>query len=174
MSRVVKAISRAPRIEVYGVGASGLAAVDASAKLRRVGLPAWSHPDAHQQAQSASLLGSRCVVLAFSHSGATRDVLTAATLAQEAGAMVVGLTSFPLSPLAQMADEVLLTGAASEPTERSGSTLTRIAQLYIADVLTVCYSLSRPAQSRDALRRTSEAVEDRRVPAPGTSGRSDR
>lgn len=174
MSRVVAAISGAPRIEVYGTGASGLAALDTAAKLRRVGLPAWSYPDAHQQAQSASLLNRRCVVLAVSHSGATRDVLRAASLARDVHALVVALTSFPLSPLAKMADECLITGAAAEPTERSGSTLARIAQLYVADVLTVSYSLAHPSQSRNALRRTSSAVEDRRVPPQPAGGRSTR
>lgn len=166
VSRVVEALARAPRIEAYGVGASGIVAIDAAAKLRRVGLPAWSYPDAHQQAQSASLLTQGCVALAFSHSGATRDVVDAATIAHNAGATVAAITSFPLSALARVVDHVLLAGAADEPTERSGSTTARLAQLYVTDVLTVCYSLAHYAESQEALARSGAAVEGRRVEFP--------
>jgi DNA-binding MurR/RpiR family transcriptional regulator len=162
LTRIVEALGRAPRIEVYGVGSSGIVALDAAAKLRRLALPACSYPDAHQQAQSASLLTHGCVALAFSHSGATRDVVEAASIAGRAGATIVGITSFPLSPLARAADHVLLTGAADEPTDRSGSVSARLAQLYLADVLTVCYSLAHYAASQEALARSGAAVEGRR------------
>lgn len=174
MARVAAALPRAPRIEAYGVGASGLAALDAAAKLRRVGLPAWSYPDPHQQAQSATLLGKGCVALAFSHSGATQDVLRASAFARRANATVVALTSFPLSPLAVMADELLVTAAATEPTERSGSTLARLSQLYATDVLTAIYSVAQPRKSRDALRRTTEAVDDRRAAGHRAQTQDDR
>ncbi len=160
---IVDALGRAERVETYGAGASGLVAVDAAAKLRRVGLPAWSYPDAHQQAQSASLLRPGCVAFAFSHSGATRDVVQAASIARGTGALVVAVTSYPLSALARSADHLLLTGASDESTERSGSTGARIAQLYVTDVLTACYSLVHYAASQDALARTSAAVDDRRI-----------
>lgn len=167
VARVVDALAAAPRVEAYGVGAAGIVAADAAAKLRRVGLPAWSHADSHQQAQSASLLTAGCVAIAFSHSGATRDVLHAAAIAREAGAVVAAVTSFPLSPLARAVDHVLLTAGADEPTERSGSTSARLAQIYVTDVLTICYSLAHRAEAQASLARSGAAVEDlRHAPSP--------
>lgn len=163
LARIVDRLARAPRIETYGVGASGLVALDAAAKLRRLGLPAWSYPDPHQQAASASLLADGCLVLAFSHSGATRDVLDAASTARDSGACLVAVTSSPLSPLARLAEHVLLT-AAGEPIDRSGSTAARLAQLFIIDVVTVGYAQAYPTVSQAALARTAAAVRDRRVP----------
>lgn len=162
LARIIERLAAAPRIETYGVGASGLVALDAAAKLRRLGLPAWAYPDTHQQAASASLLSSGCLVLAFSHSGMTRDVVETATIAHDSGAGVVAVTSSPLSALARLADFVLLTGV-GEPIDRSGSTAARLAQLYVTDVVTVGYALGHNAASQAALARTSAAVRTRRL-----------
>lgn len=163
VAAAVTALERAHRIDVYGIGASGVVAVGTAFMLRRLGLASSSYPDSHQQTQSASLLTDRDVALAFSHSGATLDVVRAAEIAQSAGATVIAVTSFPLSKLAKVADCVLLAGAVSEPTERSGSTLARIAQLYVADVLTVAYSHRHYAETQAALQKSSAAVKDLRL-----------
>jgi DNA-binding MurR/RpiR family transcriptional regulator len=69
------AICCAPRrIECYGLGYSGALATDAQL-IFRFGIPTTVFCDAHLQAQSASLLNSDCVVVAFSRTGHTRDLI---------------------------------------------------------------------------------------------------
>ena len=75
LERATVAISQARRVDVYGVGASGLVAEDLSRKLHRIGLSAWAWADPHQAITSAANLGTEDVIVAVSHSGRTVDTL---------------------------------------------------------------------------------------------------
>ena len=59
-------------------------------------------------AMSASLLQAGDVVVAFSHSGRTTGVLEATQIAKLNGAHIIALTNYESSPLADMADVVLV------------------------------------------------------------------
>ncbi|MFZ0000948.1 MAG: MurR/RpiR family transcriptional regulator, partial [Trebonia sp.] len=52
--KVVDALAVAKRIDIYGVGASGLVAVDLQIKLQRIARPAYAWPDPHLAATSAA------------------------------------------------------------------------------------------------------------------------
>jgi RpiR family carbohydrate utilization transcriptional regulator len=82
----VQLLARARRIECYGLGYSGALAIDAQLKFFRFGIPTTVFCDAHLQAQSATLLNSDCVVVAFSRTGRTRDLINSVQLAKQAGA----------------------------------------------------------------------------------------
>ena len=159
---VIDALVAARRIDVYGVGASGVVALDLQQKLHRIGRVAFAFPDAHLALTSAALLGPGDVAVAISHSGATQDTLDALAVAQRAGATTVGLTNFPRSPLATRADHVLTT-AARETTFRSGATASRLAQLTVVDCVFVGIAQRTYETSQRALELTHDAVSDRRV-----------
>jgi DNA-binding MurR/RpiR family transcriptional regulator len=162
LTRVADAVAPARRIVLFGVGASGLAAMDEQQKLARMGLPAVVHTEAHNGLPAVALLESDDVVIAFSHSGRTAELLDAARIAHDVGARVVVVTGAAGSPLAREADEVLLT-AAVESELRSGATASRIAQLTVVDCIFVAVAIRVPDLGREALRRTRDAVDDRRV-----------
>src|SRR6201992_1514114 len=58
---VVTPLADAPRIDIYGVGASGYVGQDLQHKLQRIGRPAFAWPDPHLAVTSAALRTGRDV-----------------------------------------------------------------------------------------------------------------
>ncbi len=166
LHRVIDALVAAPRVDVYGVGASGFVALDLQQKLHRIGRVAFAWTDPHMALTSAALLGPGDVAVAISHSGSTRDILDALQVAQRSGATTVALTNYPRSTLATGADHVLTT-AARETTFRSGATASRLAQLTVVDCVFVGVAQRTYETSQRALELTRDAVADRRVDRKG-------
>jgi DNA-binding MurR/RpiR family transcriptional regulator len=159
---VVDALAASGRIDVYGVGASGLVAVDLQVKLQRIGRPAFAFPDPHMAMTSAALRGEGDVVIGLSHTGTTVDTIDALAEARSHGATTVTITNFPWSPITEVADFVLLT-AARETTFRSGAMTSRIAQLTVVDCLFVMLAQRDLPGTMDALERTFSAAQAKRI-----------
>lgn len=162
LEQAVTAIIGAKRCDIFGVGASGLVALDLQQKLHRIGLIAFALVDPHQALVSAALLDKECVAIAISHSGATTDTIEALEQARESGATTVAITNSPRSHLARIADLVLTT-AAMETTFRSAATGSRLAQLTVVDCLFVGVAQQTLEQSVHAIDETRRAVAARRV-----------
>ncbi len=162
LSAVVGHVTNARRIDIFGVGASGLVGMDLQQKFHRIGLISFSHIDPHQAMVSAALLDDTCVAIAISHSGATTDTIEALATAKKNGATTVAVTNAPRSPLAAAADYVLTT-AATETTFRSAATGSRLAQLAVVDSLFVGVAQQRFEESMHALDETRRVIEPKRV-----------
>jgi DNA-binding MurR/RpiR family transcriptional regulator len=160
LSAAVDAVVAAPRIDVYGVGASAVVALDLQMKLHRIGrfTQAWS--DYHLALVSAALLKRRDVAIAISHSGTTRETVGALQEAAARKATTVAITNFPDSPLAEAAD-IVLTTAARETALRSGAVASRIAALTVVDCLFEAVAQRNLPATRRALQRTLDAVSER-------------
>ena len=161
LARAVDAIAAASRIEIYGIGASGLVAVDLGQKLRRIGLVAAVSTDGHAALTSAAVLPSDGVAIAISHSGTTLDVIDPMALARSRGATTLAITNSSLSKLADIADLVLTT-AVRESTFRAAAMASRSAQLTIVDCVYVAIAQTRYDDAVAALLQTSDAVQSRR------------
>ena len=152
-----KAIAAARRIDIYGVGYSLFAGLDAKLKLVRVGLVADTYGDAHLQAMAAVSLTPADVAIGISHSGSTRDVVDALGQARKAGATTVAITNYSPSPITRVSDVVLLTAAAESPL--GGEVLTsRIAQLCVIDALSVAVAVALGEKCLALIKKTSQAV----------------
>ncbi|BAS28273.1 MurR/RpiR family transcriptional regulator [Limnochorda pilosa] len=160
LARSQEAILGARRIHFYGVGASGMVALDAQHKFARIGLPAWAYVDPHQATAFASLLREGDVAIGISYSGNTLDVLEAIQTAGRAGATTVAITAQMGSPLARAAAITLVTGAVESPF-RSGAMVSRICQLAVVDILFIAVAVRRPDESFASLERSHRAVEPR-------------
>jgi len=147
----VNLLARARRIECYGLGYSGALAIDAQLKFFRFGIPTTVFCDAHLQAQSASLLNSDCVVVAFSRTGRTRDLINSVQLAKQAGAKVLVLCASG-GPLAELADVHIYTPMTS-----------RLAHLTYIDALAVAVTLMRGPAAIDMLERAKISISEKRV-----------
>ncbi|MGH8793418.1 MAG: MurR/RpiR family transcriptional regulator, partial [Stackebrandtia sp.] len=159
--RVVSALTGAARVDVFGAAASGIVASDLAQKLHRIGHTVFGWSDVHAALTGAALLGSDGVAFGISHTGATTDTLDFLRCARDRGAVTVALTNHPRSPIAQVADHVLVT-AARETMFRSGATSSRIAQLTVIDCVFVGVAARRRAEAAEALSTTAEAVAGRR------------
>jgi DNA-binding MurR/RpiR family transcriptional regulator len=161
VAEAVRSISDARRIDVVGVGASAVVALDLQQKLHRIGLIAYAWHDSHTGLTAAALLGPDDVAIGISHTGATPDTIDTVAEAAARGATTIGVTSVPGSPLAAAADLLLVT-ADRETTFRSGATASRIAALSIVDVLFVAVAQRRYDRAVNALAATRNALAGRR------------
>ena len=134
VQKAVNALEAAARIDFYGAGASQLVAQDGQQKFSRIGYNCTAYPDGHLQITSAVTLKRGDVAVAVSYSGKTKQIISAARQAKEAGATLITLTKFGKNPL-NMIGDINLSIVAKESDVRSAATSSRIVQLYIIDIL---------------------------------------
>jgi DNA-binding MurR/RpiR family transcriptional regulator len=134
LERAAQALAGARRIDVYGVGGSGIVAHETQARLFGIGCAAHAWTEVHAAETSAALLTPSDAVVAVSHTGATREVLEPLRLAADRGATTVAVTGDPRSPIAQAAD-LTLTSFSGETSFRRGNFGTRHSVLLIVDCL---------------------------------------
>jgi DNA-binding MurR/RpiR family transcriptional regulator len=134
LQAAIDALVGASRIDIYGVGASGLVGQHLHQKLHRLGLVSFVWTEALLALTSAGALGPGDVAVGISHTGTTTTTRDALRLARQRGATTVVVTNYDRSPVAAQAD-LLLTTAVRETTFRSGSMSSRICQLAVVDCL---------------------------------------
>jgi RpiR family carbohydrate utilization transcriptional regulator len=157
----VDLLSQARRIECYGMGYSGALAIDAQLKFFRFGIPTTVFCDSHLQAQSATLLGSDSVVVAFSRTGRTRDLIENVQLAKEAGAKTIVLCAGE-SPLARLADVHLSVDVEEDPDVYTPMT-SRLTHLTYIDALAVAVTLVRGPAAVELLERAKASIQEKRI-----------
>ncbi|MBV6306513.1 SIS domain-containing protein [Candidimonas humi] len=151
----------ARRIEFYGVGNSGIVAADAQHKFFRYDVATVAYADTHTQLMAASLLGPRDVLVAISHSGRSRELLDAVSLAAGNGCPIVAITASH-TPLADMAT-VLLRADTQEDTEIYSPMLSRLVHLTIIDLLALGAALRRGAGISAVLEKTKQSLKRHRT-----------
>lgn len=162
LERAVDAIVRARKVEFYGVGASGITAADARYKFLRIGTLCDAPSDLNIQVMSASMLTPQDVVVGISWSGSNKDTLHVLRTAKQAGARIIVVTNFARSPVTEVADIVLLTASRETPMQ-SGSLASKIAQIFIIDLLFTGVVLRNWDKTQQANQKAGRAVSDRMV-----------
>src|SRR5512139_3559012 len=164
VERAADAIASASRVDIYGASGSALVGAEMQFSLHRIGVAAWSWPDIHNGLASAALLGKDDVALGISHSGQTRETVEMIAEAGGHGATTIALTSFPRSPLADVADVVLLT-ATQATTFRPDALSARHPQLVVLDLLYIAVAQRTHERAHAAFQRTARAVEGHKAAA---------
>ena len=162
LEAAVQAVGNAREIHFYGMGASGIVALDAEQKFSRIGLRASAFIDAHMQITRAVLLKPGDVAVGISYSGETREIVEALQTARSAGALTIAVTNYSASAVVDVADFVLLTSS-QENIFRSGAISSRIAQLSTIDTLFIAVALVDFEQSMQSIERTKEALSQRNL-----------
>jgi DNA-binding MurR/RpiR family transcriptional regulator len=162
IEKAVELISTADRVHFFGTGGSSVIAMDAFHKFIRTGIKAYAYTDTHFQLMAASQLTPKDLAVVISHSGTNIDTINILNAAIENGAKVIGMTSFPKSPISQKAEVVLLTS--SEETDyRSEALTSRIAQLSIIDALYVNIMVKNKELSKESLEKVRKAISKTRM-----------
>ncbi|MGW0069371.1 MurR/RpiR family transcriptional regulator, partial [Streptosporangium sandarakinum] len=162
VARVADAVVAARRTLIFGVSTSGSAASMMAGRLRRIGMPCWSHADAHESLAEAALLAPGDVAIGVSHRGRTREVLEPLAEAAARGATTVAVTSFVRSPLADLA-RLVLTTASRETTFRLGGLAAVHSQLFVLDAVYVAVAQRTYEQTDRAFELTIRVLESHRV-----------
>jgi DNA-binding MurR/RpiR family transcriptional regulator len=162
IEKAVELISTADRVHFFGTGGSSVIAMDAFHKFIRTGIKAYAYTDTHFQLMAASQLTPKDLAVVISHSGTNIDTINILNAAIENGAKVIGMTSFPKSPISQKAEVVLLTS--SEETDyRSEALTSRIAQLSIIDALYVNIMVKNKELTKESLEKVRKAISKTRM-----------
>lgn len=165
VERAAVAIAGAGRVTIFGASGSALVGAEMQFSLHRIGVAAWAWNDVHEGLASAALLRPGDVALGISHTGQTRETVEMLAEAGSRGATTVALTGFPRSPLAELADVVLLT-ASQATTFRPDALSARHPQLVVLDLLYVAVAQRTHDRAHAAFRRTAQAVDGHKRARP--------
>lgn len=160
LRKAIAIIREAKKLYFFGVGSSGLTALDAKYRFMRLGYECAAENDAHIIAMNAALSQKGDVVVGVSTSGSTKDLVDAMEIAKGRGARILCLTSHARSPITQFADVVLLTASKESPLQ-GGSFSSKMSQIHALDVLSTAVALGQKERTYDALEKTAKAVLDK-------------
>lgn len=160
--RVVGAIMRARRVDIYAMGGASIAARELHFKCMQQGINANAFLDSQMQVMSAASLTPEDVGIGISQSGMQRHVAEALKLASAGGAATVALTSYPGTPVARAADIVLYTASLGATTSYD-STSVRNAQLAVVDVIYEAMVMRGQELAREKMARIAKAIADHTI-----------
>jgi DNA-binding MurR/RpiR family transcriptional regulator len=131
--QVCKAIMNAKITLIGAVAGSTSPASGFNYRLSRIGIHSNVISDGYNLAIRAAGLSKNDVFLAISYSGATKDILGAARIAESNNAVVISLTNFVHAPLVELADFSLF--GASDRDPMSCEVFSNISFNFVLDVL---------------------------------------
>ena len=134
IGRAVQVMRESNRVVFFGIGASGLVAIDGEQKFSRINKMCHAYTDGHSQLTAATLLDKGDVAIFVSNSGDTIEILDTLEIAKKNGACIIAITKYTKSELADNAD-IVLSISTPEVTIRSGAMGSRIAMLTVIDIL---------------------------------------
>lgn len=155
-------IISAGRVLCMGQGGSMILSQECAHLFSTIQLNFTAVMDSHLQAIAASQLTPGDLVIYFSYSGSTKELMKNLQIIRERKARVILVTRFPKSPGAAYADIVLQCGSREGPLQ-GGSVAARIAQLYLMDVLfhEVCRRDREGCRARQEL--VAEVLSDKHI-----------
>jgi DNA-binding MurR/RpiR family transcriptional regulator len=149
---------KARRIFFYGVGFSALSALEAQRRFTCLGLNCDCVMDPHFASMTASTLGSEDLAVFFSQTGSTKDVADCLDIVKQSGVETVAVTSYLKSPIARKADVVLLTSVIESPLAGGGAFRSRIAQLFIINLLYTITAIKLQGKGLEVSVKAAQAV----------------
>lgn len=156
----VNLIDKADTIVIYGMGASFLAAKDAQQKFIRVNKSCYAIEDTHLNATMIANLDKNDLVIGISTSGETKETIKLIELANLNDINTIGITKYGKSTLGKLSKYNLYTPSSIETPFRSAATASRMSQLYIIDVLFMCYATSKYDSTINYLKNTVDTIDD--------------
>jgi DNA-binding MurR/RpiR family transcriptional regulator len=158
LERAVHTLSTAQNVHFFGIGASNIIARDAQQKLLRVHKNATAFSDTHLVATLIANANKDDLVFGISHSGETPEVIKVMALAKERGVKTISLTKYGQSSVSALADIKLFTAYSGEAPFRSAATSSRLAQLYIMDILFLSMATVQYEDTIHSIDKTREAI----------------
>jgi len=155
--KALQVLLEAKRIMFCGVGDGALVAMEAYQRFTRIGVHCFTHTDPDLQLVQTLQLEKDDVLIAISYSGRSKTVVETAKHAKAAGAIVVALTNYPVSPLTKKSDIILQTAAFSR--YLTGEIISkRITELLIIESLYVNFILKKDPAVIDILKKSNEII----------------
>lgn len=134
LEQAITAVRNAGKIYLMGIGASYLSAYDLFHKLKRADFNAACYQDINMQVEFFNYIDDRDVVIAFSYSGQSEEILYACEIARKQRAAVIAVTRKRESPLSRLAD-ICLYVPDKESVIRIGAFTSLHTSIMMADLL---------------------------------------
>ena len=150
-------LQRATTVYCLGQGGSMVLANDIWVRFATISNKFRNCGDSHTQLIAASLMGPSDVILFGCDSGSTHDVMDTLTVAKKAGAKIILITHYPDAPGTALADVVLVCGALETPLD-GGSIPVKVAELFVAESLSMRYLLDNQELAKIARNKISLAM----------------
>ncbi len=100
------------------------------------------------------------VVIGISSSGETSETIKLVELANSKDVNTIGITKYGKTSLGKISKYNLYTPSSIETPFRSAATASRMSQLYIIDVLFMCYATSKYDSTINCLENTVDAINE--------------
>ena len=155
-------LHQAGRVVCMGQGGSMILAEVASHLFSTVSGKFSAVADSHSQVMTAVNMDPGDLILFFSYSGATKDMLDTMRAAKKRGVRLLLITRFPNSPGAATADLALCCGSNEGPLQL-GSVPAKIAQLFLTDVLFSEFRRRDLKACRQSRERIADAMEGKHL-----------
>ncbi len=152
VEKAAEAIAGCSRLAAFGVGGGSTVAVaEVENRFFRLGVSVNHSSDPRLMRMIAATMGRGDVVLAISTTGNIREVVEAAAVAKQYGALVIAITK-PQSRLAAVAD-IALTVHVPEAPDALKPTASRYALLAVIDLLATSTAYLKPREAQERMRR---------------------
>lgn len=130
MNRCIDYLDQAETVLICAVGNSIPMAIELHLQLFRLGIRCEIFTDAYLQIMRATLMNSSDVLCVLSQSGSSQIPVKTASIAKEKGCKIIAITGDKSSPLAALADAVLLSVGQEYKPEAINSRITQYAIIY--------------------------------------------
>lgn len=157
MKNIIEAMINAKRIYLFGIGASGLVALDLQQKLLRINKSTLYQIDPHTQIASAVHIEKEDVAIGISYSGETKEVNVPLKIAKEKGAKTIAITRYNKNSLSKISDYAIYLPN-YEKEFRVGAITSRIDSLTIVDILYLGVARNEFKQTKEYIKSTREAI----------------
>lgn len=157
INNIVEAMVNAKRIYLFGIGASGIVAMDLQQKLLRINKNSLYQMDPHTQISSSVHITNEDVAIGISYSGETKEVNTPLKIAKENGAKTIAITRYNKNSLSKIADySVYLPN--DEKDLRVGAITSRIDALTIVDILYLGVAKNDFERTKRDIKKTRDII----------------
>ena len=155
---VARKLSRAKRIVFFGIGGSAIVARDAALRLSLIDMQAEIFTDPLYIIIAAKRLHRGDAAVGISHTGRSQITVNALQIAQENGALSIGVSNYLKSPLSTFSDHFLCTSF-YESRVKVAALSSRLAQLCLIDALYLLLAYYRKEMwDIDALNKVTEKL----------------
>ncbi|WP_299087205.1 MurR/RpiR family transcriptional regulator [uncultured Metabacillus sp.] len=158
LEQAVNVLLKAKNVHFFGIGASHIIAMDAQQKFLRINKGSTAFTDAHLVATLIANADEDDVVFGISFSGETKEVINVLSLAKENSVKTISLTKYGQSAVSSLAEINLFTSYSNEAPFRSAATSSRLAQLYVIDLLFLCMAAKQYDDTVQYIDKTREAI----------------
>jgi DNA-binding MurR/RpiR family transcriptional regulator len=134
LTQAARAICGCKRLVFFGIGGSGYAGHDAALRFSYLDFQAEAYEDASKILLQALRVTPRDVVIGISHSGRSAITVEGLRLAREKGALTIGISNYPRSPLRD-ASALFFCTSFPENRVKVAAISSKVAQLCVLDAL---------------------------------------